>query len=273
MKVLSAQPTTFDELKFPDILYKYREAENSIHRTIITQQIVYFAPPKSFEDEFDCKNPYRYDLLSDTEIFDNYVKTLKELNPQWDEFYVRQKATILSNQGLLRDKKRLEALEKDDYERLNEIFGVLSLTANNSSVDMWKKYASDFNGFCVGFIPRMMFKNLNGGGGQVAYEKMLPMINPLESDDAKFTKLIFCKEDKWTFEEEYRTVKMWGHAASNDDRKISLHSSIFKEVIVGHNTSSNVQKDIIKQAKIVNPKIEIKITTFDKNVVSIQPYF
>lgn len=55
--------TTFSKLEFPKTVYKYRTAKNPFHRTILSKRIVYFAAPETFEDEFDCQNPERYDLL------------------------------------------------------------------------------------------------------------------------------------------------------------------------------------------------------------------
>ena len=154
MAISTAEQTTFDELTFPKTVYKYREAENNLHRTILSEQIVYFAAPKSFEDKLDCKIPIRYDLLSDDEIFDSYLEILKEKHPEWDPAYIRQQAIIWSNKGFLRDKKLNEEWASNYFEELNERYGVLSLTAEPANIKMWKKYSKNFNGFCLGFDPK-----------------------------------------------------------------------------------------------------------------------
>lgn len=271
MKLFPPEPTTFDELVFPKTVYKYRKADNINHRTILSEQVVYFAPANSFDDEFDCKIPYRYDLLTDGEIYNNYLKTLKEIHPEWDPLYLQQQATIWSNKGLLRDKKRLEELEVEDYKNLNEIHGILSLTAECANIEMWKKYSDDFNGFCVGFDPKIMFKFL-GGGGKVNYVETLPIINPTDSFDVTFTTLIYSKLNKWAYEKEYRTQKMWGSPVDNENRKTKLPSSAYTELILGHNTSVKTRDEIINQAKIVNPLIKILITNHIDNKISINPY-
>jgi hypothetical protein len=228
MKLSFPEPTTFDKLVVPKIIYKYREANNLLHRTILTEQTVFFAPVNSFEDEFDCRIPYRYDLLTDSEIYDNYVKTLKKAHPEWDPLYLQQQATIWSNKGLLQDKNRLEKLEEEGYRELNEIHGILSLTAESANIQMWEKYSANFNGFCVGFDPKIMFKFL-GGGGKVDYVETLPIINPKDSFDVTFTNLTYSKLNKWSYEEEYRTQKMWGGPADIESRKIKLPSSAYTE--------------------------------------------
>jgi len=271
MKISSSEKTTFDKLSFPRVVYKYRRADNAIHRTILTDQAVYFAPPKSFEDKFDCKIPIRYDLLTDDEIFDNYLQTLREINPQWDPLYLRDQAIIWRNMGLMRDKGRLELMDVHYYNELNERYGVLSLTAEPANIKMWKKYSNNFNGFCIGFDPKVMFKFL-GGGGAVEYCKKLPIIMPSDSIDLRVVTLTFSKLNKWKFEKEYRTQMFWPHPIKDDERKIVIPNTAFIEVILGHNINSVTQKEIIKQAQIINPAIEIKITNLVKKRVRIKPY-
>jgi hypothetical protein len=72
---------TFEEMNLPDTIYKYRNWDDPFHKTIITQQEVYFAKPTSFEDPLDCKNPVRYDLLTDKDIYNHYLDHSKEKYP------------------------------------------------------------------------------------------------------------------------------------------------------------------------------------------------
>lgn len=272
MQLSSPEPTTFDKLVFPKTVYKYREANDLKHRTILSEQIVFFAPANSFKDEFDCRIPYRYDLLTDSEIYDNYVKTLKEVHPEWDPLYLQQQATIWSNKGLLRDRNRLEKLEEEGYNELNEIHGILSLTAEPANIQMWKKYSANFfNGFCVGLDPKIMFKFF-GGGGKVSYVETLPLINPTDSFDVTFTNLTYSKLNKWSYEKEYRTQKMWGRRADVESRKTKLPSSAYTELILGHNTVSKTREEIISEAQLVSSSIKISITNISGNKISMKPY-
>jgi len=173
--------------------------------------------------------------------------------------------------GLLRDKKRLEELEEKGYKELNEIHGILSLTAESINIQMWQKYSANFNGFCVGFDPKIMFKFL-GGGGKVNYVETLPIINPTESFDVLFTNLTYSKLNKWSYEEEYRTQKMWGGPANTEIRKIKLPSSAFTDLILGHNMITKTREEIIREAQLVNSSIKILITNISGDKISIKPY-
>jgi len=150
--------TTFSKLKFPATVYKYRTANNLKHLEVLSNRVLYFAPPKTFEDEFDCRIPERYDLLSDDDIFDQYYKLLKKDNPSCDSNFLRSEVIRWCNSGLLKDKRRLNHIEQKDWEELNERLGILCLTAIKDSLGMWTKYSNNFNGFCVGFNSRILFK-------------------------------------------------------------------------------------------------------------------
>ena len=156
IKVGKPEPSTFNELSFPDTVYKYREANNLKHRTIITEQTAYFASPDSFEDKLDCKIPIRYDLLNDDEIYDFYFQILKESHPEWDTIYLRHQAILWSKKWLLRDEKKNAKFEEYYWKELNERLGILCLTAEAENISMWRKYSDDLNGFCIGFNPRIV---------------------------------------------------------------------------------------------------------------------
>ncbi len=48
---------------FPKILYKFRYFdEKGYHLRILTDNEIFFASPKLFNDPFDCRIPVRYDL-------------------------------------------------------------------------------------------------------------------------------------------------------------------------------------------------------------------
>lgn len=264
------EPTTFSKLKFPKTVYKYRTANNPFHRTILSNRIVYFAAPETFEDEFDCRIPERYDLLTDDEIFEQYYKLLKEENPSWDPIYLRNEVVRWCNLGLLKDKNRLINIEKMDWEKLNQRFGVLSLTPVRDNLSMWRKYSNNLNGFCVGFISRILFKGIGGGGG-ISYVKDLPLINPFASPEAKRTALTFYKLNKWAFEKEYRLQNLWSHPVNSKEREYKVPPSAFTEIILGEKLSKKAKLEIIGLAKDINPKIQINIAARDNGQVLIMP--
>jgi hypothetical protein len=271
MKHLNTSYTTFDKLRFPKTVYKYREAENSKHLTILTEQIVFFAPPESFEDKLDCKIPVRYDLLTDEEIYDKYYNDLKDINPTWDSIYLRNQAILWCNHGLLKDKTRMEELEKHFWNEFNKRFGVLSLTAINDNLLMWNKYASNFNGFCIGLDPKVAFRNM-GGGGQVDYVPHLPIIKPFDKiEDIGLTQSL-TKLEKWAFEKEYRVQKIWPHQITEKERKFKIDPTAYTEIIIGNKVNMPTKEQLIDLARKLNPKIKINIAEKIQGKVSLKSF-
>lgn len=268
IKVGKPELSSFEELKFPDIVYKYREANHTLHRTIITEQTVFFSSPNSFEDELDCRVPIRFDLLTDDEIYDFCYQLLKEFNPTWDSIYLRDQALRFSNVGLFRDKKMSEDFEKNYWNELNERLGILCLTADPGNISMWRKYAKNLNGFCVGFDPKIMFTAI-GGGGEVSYFETLPVIKPSDSIEFKISVRTYSKLRKWAFEKEYRTQIFRDFPLTATERKVKIPNSAFIELIIGEKVKAEIQKEIIKQAHLINPEITIKIASIHNGQVVI----
>ena len=48
--------------KVPPVIYKYRDWENNLHKKILTENLIWFASPKSLNDPFDIRAPYRFNF-------------------------------------------------------------------------------------------------------------------------------------------------------------------------------------------------------------------
>ncbi len=66
--------STLDDIEFPDILYKYRDWDNVNNRRFILNREVYLSSPEKFEDQFDCKIPIRYDLMTEEHAYAFYER-------------------------------------------------------------------------------------------------------------------------------------------------------------------------------------------------------
>ena len=262
--------TTLDKVELPKIVYKYREAENPYHRAILKDGKVYFSPPNGFEDEIDCKNPTRYDLLTDQEIYDEYYKRLKVRFPLRGHQYIDAQAKAWVRQGNFRDKKMIEHFETEYWDRLNKRFGVLSLTEDPANLTMWNKYSALLNGICIGFNTRTMFEEIGGGGGDVTYVDELPIIKPFMAAEIQNNLQVFNKMRKWDFEKEYRTHKTWPNDVTNKERNMQVPGKAFINVIIGERVDAALRTDIINDATKQNRNIEILTATLANGIVTIQ---
>lgn len=234
---------------FPETVFKYRSWTNPEHQTILSNQIVYMASPKSFEDPKDCKSMKRYDLMTDQDIYNKYYFHSKKEHLDWSEDEHKKFASDWFEKSPMRDKDHLKKMSVQDFDRFNERFGVLSLTENPELESMWDKYSDNHKGFCVGFHAKIMFEFL-GGGGNVTYHDELPVIYHGDDHQVEHFKQVMCKERKWEFEQEYRTFMFRPNPLTVHDRKIQLQKECYSKVIFGSKMPAQYKDDIINTCKV-----------------------
>jgi len=203
----------------------------------------------------DCNIPERFPAKD--ELYDIFLSKSKKENPfssrQVHRAYARywNKHSPLANPTQL--KKHIEYFNKD----FNDRFGVCSLTAISNNSDMWKKYANDSKGICIGFDAAKLF-DVIGGGGEIIYVDKLPTIDFINDDlQTKHGKNIFFKEDKWSFEKEYRLHKFWAEPPSPDERNILMPDNCIVEVILGKDMTNENKEEITTLIKKLHPAISI----------------
>jgi hypothetical protein len=237
MEVINRGPVSLDEIDAPEILYKYRHFDDPKHLRILSEREIYFAAPTSFEDTLDCKIPVRFDLLTEREIYEKYLFESKNLHPNWTRQNHRKWARDWTKRSPLKDKQGLREMTEHYFQEYNKRIGILSLTANNKSKEMWTKYSKNLSGFCVGFDTKTLFGYL-GGGGPVNYDfDELPIIwpTPKHSYDVQRQLQVFSKLRKWNFEEEYRTLIFSKNELNEAYRKRTIPTTVYKEIILGQN--------------------------------------
>lgn len=260
MKQLSTKLVNFEEMKgeYPETLYKYRSWIDKFHKTVLTEKQLYYSSPNQFEDPKDCKLTVRFDLLSAQEKLSWIEHKLKQQNPEKNRNFYRSEARRLFKSSPISDNKKIKELQKNALEEYNLRTGVLSLTGNPNNNGMWDKYGDKHKGYCVGFDPLILFEQL-GGGGMVQYVKELPIVypEPKHNHQEQMVYQVFYKEDKWSFEEEYRTHTFHHQPMSNKDRIINVPKEAFKTLIFGKNMSNEDKENIIKTIHPDLNKIEI----------------
>lgn len=256
----------YEDLEAPLVLYKYRDWSNPFHKKVLVEPSIYLAAPSDFEDPLDCKTPIRYDLLADYELFDNYLNESKRLNKHFNTF---QKHLDWAGSWFLKspinDPKRLKEIDDAATKGYDERIGILSLTEDPLNILMWDKYSNHLKGFCVGYNSHLLFRFL-GGGRIVEYCKELPIIKPFEEPFSVHFKRVYHKEDKWSFEKEYRTHKFWPDRASEKERNVRISKECIVEVIFGPNISAEHKQEIENIIKLKLPKVKLIETKLETEI-------
>lgn len=234
-----------EDFNLPPMIYKYRHWSDDYHKRFITEREVYLASAETFEDELDCRNPTRFDLLTKQQIYDYFFWSSQNENPK----FTRQQHRKFSRQWAKESdvnhpkivKKWMDQSIKDYYAHE----GILSLTENWNNPDMWNAYADNEKGFCIGYDTKILFNHL-GGGGEVIYVDELPEIlpEPFMQPEVAMQRRVYYKTKKWEFEDEYRTKKFWPNPAKPSDRQIKLPKETFKQIILGDNISDSDRAEI-----------------------------
>ena len=248
MEITKTYQGTLDDGEFPPILYKYRDWNYNYHERFVTHREIFMASPSSFEDKLDCKIPIRYDLLNNRDSLTFALKLSKIANPSFTRQQHRKSSREWLKEKLLKNQHHLDKYQAFYFKEHDQRLGILSLTAEPHLEDMWKKYANNSTGFCIGYNSRVLFEYL-GGGGAVHYAEELPILLPEPFMDWATIKYgqVFTKEKKWAFEKEYRTQMFWPNPVTIEDRRITLPKEAFNNVILGKNISPK-DREAIKYA-------------------------
>ncbi|MCX6829740.1 MAG: DUF2971 domain-containing protein [candidate division Zixibacteria bacterium] len=244
------------EKKVPQYLYKFRSwSDNNINdRKIITNQMVWFASPASLNDPFDCKIPFRYDLMPRDGLFKRISNLGRERHPDWDEQRLRAECErIMACHPSLSADSNVREKGYSDFSRLiEESHGILSFAGVYKNILLWSHYADSHHGFCVEVDAKLLAEELFDllrtdrhliDFAKVKYEKELPVVIPLndtDQDHERYMKVFCCKSPAWQYEKEYRFIYVGKTSLA---RYIS--KSAIRRVILGCQMNSKVEREII----------------------------
>lgn len=236
----------------PQFLFKYRNWSDCYHKKLITDLELFFASPMSFNDPFDFQITYRYDKLTREERKEIYKKELINLGYSGAE--LERQSDFLADNGPLADPKNIARAQAYQRDKMNNLFGVVSLSSIPDSILMWSHYASNHAGFCVGFNAKLFIEDLQSSVHSVIYEEFYPEIVPTAASSwlHNQARIMATKFKEWEYEKEYRLVK---YGYSNKVAKLS--EKYFKSLILGCAMLDDEKAEIINAANASLPSIEI----------------
>lgn len=250
-----------------EYLYKYRSMSNDARTytgKIITDQELYFAHARSFNDPFDCLPAIS--LKATSSEFEKYLIGLfKRQSPK------STRAERTANvKEIIKDPKRnhksaqtLELL-KTGLERAMSLAGVLSLSATDRHVLMWSHYANCHSGICLKFRASDSTPFF-GEAQKVEYEISRPVINLIQDDPKIFTtKALLTKAEFWAYEEEWRMI--------SPSRPPGIHTypaDLLVGVILGANISTENKDIVMNWLSTQNRQIDIFQATINEKHFSL----
>lgn len=266
-------------MSYPNIIYKYRDWDHELQKRILSNNELYFASPKDFNDPFDCRISKNFHLLNTQEKRKNFVD-----NMIIESFDIWRTLPKSIPETIKEMDERLIDLEKigKDYEKIffheyDLHYGVICFSAIWNDILMWSHYAKCHQGICIGFYEEKIRKSppFQGAGGMVMYDSKYPDIDPLDKDTIKEMFLTtHYKSSQWKYEAEYRISKLYyPQIPTTKDRVLNFTNDFIAEVILGLNINEANKSEVISICTEKNIPVYQAIKIPRKFYVSCTPLY
>jgi hypothetical protein len=234
--------------KFPNILYKYRDFHNPYNKRLLINFEIYLPSTSMFNDPYEGSIPFEYNVEELTE--ENLYLKMRELTkytyPHWNDQQIENHCYEAKQKDLLNDPNHIEQMRLTNMRKIDETFGIFSLTPKHLNYLMWSHYANCHRGFCIGFDTASLF-DIIGSFSPVIYQKEIPKMNLFGNTEEFYMKQLSTKSEVWSYEEEYRMVK--SDASKNT---IKYDKSIIKKIVLGCKMKFEEKIEIIDFVKKEN---------------------
>ena len=205
-------------------------------------------------DPFDSTIPLRYDVGSNEQIFNLFVKLIRKDNPNLTEDEVRRIARNEMNYDDVRGKNRIQNTIDNQREIIATKYGIFSASYRFDSILMWSHYANLHRGLCIRINCKKFKEYIEEEcpkddciivWDKTEYMNDYPILNPFElSDYELIMKSLLIKSAIWMYEEEIRFI-LFTYA----NKVLSLPNGIIDEIILGCRIQKDCRKEIIELAK------------------------
>jgi hypothetical protein len=255
----------------PKILYKYRSWDTKYDKSLLLNQELYFASPDQFNDPFDCNIPLLFDEeeLAPDKIFLDTLELARKMHPLKSEIELHEITFQHHKNNYLADKSYIQEIAKANRNEINNNFGVLSLTEDETNFLMWSHYTNSHTGYCIGFDTLKLHQKSSGMVEPVLYKKEVPKV-PFFNDSKevliKFLRIfLYTKSYIWSYEKEFRISK------NAFARKVfKFPHDCVKEIIFGCLMKEDVKMGLIKTIENLYPKANIYEMSLSKELFEIE---
>ncbi|MCP4684816.1 MAG: DUF2971 domain-containing protein [bacterium] len=278
-----------EAISVPDFLYKFRRwraKDGEAHdndQLILKHQAVWFASPADFNDPFDCKIPFRCDLMSRNEQYKMVYDISRRKFPHWDAERLRSETEreLQSNPLFSETVEVAGCTWEGYYDLIAERYGVLSFAGNCTDILMWSHYADSHRGYCV----KLAGKALNGHMRsrlstdkeairlfRVRYERDLPTIVPSNNGKERLERhlsLLYHKSRAWEYEQEYRFI-----FAGKTRLSRGVDPDVIKRVIFGCRMPPDHRMEIadVVHAELPNTELWEAVRSNDRFELDFRPW-
>jgi len=244
-------------IELPDYIYKYISWDKEFQRRILYENEIFFSSANKFNDPFDSTIPLRYDVGSDDQIFELFVKLIRNDNNNLTDDEVKRIARNEMRYDDVRGKKRIENTIANQREIIAEKYGIFSASYRYDSILMWSHYSNLHKGLCIRFNCKKLKKYIENEcpkndwiivWDKAEYKENYPLLNPFElSDDDLIMKSLLIKSIIWKYEKEIRFILF-----SYSNIALTLPDGIIDKIFLGCKILKDDRQEIIEIAQKKN---------------------
>lgn len=217
--------------QFPRILYKY--TTTYVLKLMLENQTIKFSRISEFNDKKEC-----FAILDFNCTSEEWRAYIEGLNPGMPRALVRKIAGDLHRKPQLGKRWITKAISDT-----NENLGILCLTDSNQNELMWAHYADCHRGVCLEFdlcIDMTTFcfpKKVEYSDDTKRYNYIRSWV---ERKGMDATEAIFHKSAKWSYEKEYRVVRI------DEAGIVPFNINALRTICFGIDTPEEIINEIVK---------------------------
>lgn len=249
-------------------LYKYFTPERT---DVLRDNIIRYTQPEALNDPFEAK-PHITKVANDREIEQAMDEMLVgEVKKVYDNLSEEKKSLLTFEETLSIVKNNRELMlgelgqmldmytptyREKLHSTINQLIGILSLTEKPDNLLMWSHYATNHEGFVVGFdsrhsyfdqkiSPTDEFRHLR----KVDYRSARPSAPMSELNAIEF---LLVKSKEWEYEQEWRIMRPLSDAEHKKDKEppviylFKFPPEVIVEVILGARMNSVNRSALLK---------------------------
>lgn len=233
----------------PEKFYKYRpmntlELVQRVEKIVLHNEI-FFAPPSSFNDPFDLKPVFSLDAPPERQRED-YLRLSRQFQPHLSDVQHNAEADNVMAKSLNAENiADTTAVIQSMHAHALTGVGVFCVSTKRDDILMWSHYADSHKGVCLEFDG---MSPLMARAQKVDYSPKRVPINQYADDSmAKMEKAMLTKSECWTYEAEWRLLRLEDGPGSVQYRPSNL-TGIILGALASRATVDTVRKWVSQRA-------------------------
>jgi hypothetical protein len=240
--------SAIEKKRIPQFLFKYKSQE--FLNDLLIKNELWFSAPLSFNDPFDCQ------------INLNTENTVEEIENFFLEFPVSNEDRSSIAEAFVENPEKWHEFINMSARKVINSNGICCFSKKEDNLLLWSHYGDSHKGVCLKFDiledPELFYFPMN-----VKYDENYPTYNHLKNSEQILDSLILTKANAWSYEEEFRVIKMNAFGG----QKVAKKSLI--EIIFGCRCDQDFINKIISLTKAFEYNLTYKRAVINKSNFSL----